>query len=250
MNVSESKFRQILREEARRVLREQATPTAPPPAGGTGATPPNAKEASWSAVDTELNTLTQQTASFAEAQNIIKSAKEAWKQCLNTTSPKSLAVVDAIDANASQSLGVQLARALLNLTNTREDPAGGAMQNFMPFGNYAPKIEAVSKILEHAGKTLVPMMKKHFATIEPTAAPTTPTKVGAPYTVLKGESISLIAQKKYTPSVPLSKASMDMYKKIASDNGVDQNTFVIQPGQSLQLPQTLKGPTGTLHALR
>ena len=250
MNVSESKFRQILREEARRVLREIDTPTgqeASAPAAGTGATPQTTKEASWSAVDTALGTLIQQTPSFVSAQNIIKSARGAWSQCIKPESATSLRVAASIAAKKTDTVGVQLASALLALTNEMVR-SGGEIVAFAPVEGGANFVDAIIAILENAGKTLIPLMKTHLSTKEPTPAPT-PTAVGAPYTVLKGESISAILKKKYSPPVPLSNASMTMYKAVAAANNVDTKTFVIQPGQPLQLPATLTGSAGIVHKL-
>lgn len=245
MNVSESKFRQILREEARRVLREENIPTGPE----ASSAPAPSKH--WTAVDTALGTLITAAGSdpdLVPAQNIIKNARAGWADCKINTSPKSIAVYNSFSLNKTKGPGVQLAAALLLLSNTK--PAGSNP----PIGNFTESLgatdaDAIIKILNDTGTTLVPNMVMHLrASVTPPTAQT-PATVSSPYTILKGESISVIAQKKYTPSVPLSKASMAMYKKIAADNGVDTNTFVIQPGQTLQLPATLTGPTGTVHNL-
>ena len=252
MNVSESKFRQILREEARRVLREEdnfAGPKASATPAGTGATPPTEKEVSWSAVNTALGTLIQQTPSFVSAQNIIKSAQGAWAQCIKPESATSLRVAASIVASAGRgdSVGAQLASALLALTNTTLR-TGGAISAFVAVEGGPTQVDAINKLFNSVGTTLIPLMQKHLSTKEPTPAPT-PTAVGAPYTVLKGESISAILKKKYNPPVPLSNASMTMYRAVATASRVDTKTFVIQPGQVLQLPATLTGSAGIVHKL-
>jgi len=248
MNVSESKFRQILREEARRVLREVGDTTlSPEPAGGTAAA-----SKSWTDVDTALGQLVKAAGADPELaagpQQIIIKAKAGWAGCRTSASPKSIEVYNSFSTNRTQSPGAQLAGALLLLSSTPPGTVNPPIGAFTS-GLFDTDTTAIIKILNDTGPRLVPKMVTHLTPALPTSAPTTPAKVGTPYTVLKGESISLIAQKKYNPPVPLSKASMDMYKKIAADNGVDQNTFVITPGQSLKLPQTLTGTTGT-HTLK
>ena len=245
MNVSESKFRQILREEARRVLREIDTPTGPE----ASSAPVPSKY--WTAVDTALGALITAAGNdpdLVPAQNIIKNARVGWVDCKINTSPKSIAVYNSFSSNKTKGPGVQLAGALLLLSNTQ--PAGSNP----PIGNFTESLfatdaDAIIKILNDTGPTLVTNMVAHLKASVTPPTTQTPTAAGAPYTVLKGESISAILKKKYNPPVPLSNASMTMYKAVAAASSVDTKTFMIQPGQTLQLPATLTGSAGTVHNL-
>jgi len=241
MNVSESKFRQILREEARRVLREVGDTTpSPEPAGGTGATPPNAKEASWSAIDTALGQLVVATGADPELaagpRQIIIKAKAGWAACKTSASPKSTEVYNSFSTYRDQGLGTQLAGALLLLSDTPPAPPIGTFT----FGLKSTDATAMIKILNDTGKTLVPKLVAHLTPALPTAAPAagTPTDMSNDlvYTVKAGDSLSKILRTYY--GIPATSASMPLYTAFAEIIDI-KNMNAINIGQRITLPNPL-----------
>ena len=216
MLIKESTLRRIIKEEARRVLREQAPPTVAAPAN-----PAWAKvSASLAALQASIST------SNPSAFTNIALAIAGWADCLNPASPKAVAVSRSLAANANQNANGQLAAALVSLAGI-SSMSGGPVTTL---NGTADGAENLQSALAPVSNDIVANMK----------AALTPPVAGAPadlvYSVKSGDSLSKILKTYY--NIPATAASVPLYTAFAKTSKI-ANPNVITVGQRITLPQSL-----------
>ena len=238
MNVSESKFRQILREEARRVLRE-AVPTGQE-ASAAPATPAKLPPSlEWNTVNGALGALISSlssTPSLAGAQKITIDAQRGWAKCKDKASPQLAAAVDAMAAVGAGNPPSKLAVALVSLSGGTQ-LGGGAMATLMS-GLTATDQQGLAGALATAAPKIVDNIVKHSSPAAMTTAPAAVTAgLDLTYTVKSGDSLSKILRDYY--NIPASNSSMQLYKDFATRSLRSHKPELIYVGEKIKLPQTL-----------
>jgi nucleoid-associated protein YgaU len=227
MLIKESTFRRILREEARRVLREQTgAPTAS--GGATGAI----SDVLWKIlgdsgfpkthgkVMVAINNLPKQPTLVAKMRPYLgdTSATRAaiMINCLHSFFYKPLQQIDF-------SSGAGLTDAEYNFATTegKQSASAEVSQNYQ---NYIKKATA------HGAEFMTKLKSYVDGIPDPAAAPTAAAKQ---HTIAKGDTISGILQRYY--GIPLSKKNVALYKEFATLNGIP-NPDQITPGKTLTLP--------------
>lgn len=216
MLIKESTLRRIIKEEARRVLREQAPSPADSPAS-----------VAWANVNASLATLQASIASSNPgAFTNIALAIAGWADCSNPTSQKATAVLRSLEANATQNANGQLAAALVSLAGI-SSLSGGSVITLNGTDDGADKLQSA---LAQVSKGIVANMKVAL----------TPPVVGAPanlvYSVKSGDSLSKILKTYY--NIPATAASVPLYAAFAKTANI-ANPNMITVGQKITLPQSL-----------
>ena len=238
MNVSESKFRQILREEARRVLRE-AVPTGQE-ASAAPATPAKLPPSlEWNTVNGALGALISSlssTPSLAGAQKITIDAQRGWAKCKDKASPQLAAAVDAMAAVGAGNPPSKLAVALVSLSGGTQ-LGGGAMATLMS-GLTATDQQGLAGALATAAPKIVDNIVKHSSPAAMTTAPAAVTAgLDLPYTVKSGDSISKILRDYY--GIAALQSSMPIYKAFAAEKLGSDDPSKITVGTAIRLPSSL-----------
>lgn len=216
MLIKESTLRRIIKEEARRVLREQAPVPADSPAN-----------IAWAKVNASLAALQASIAkSNPSALTNIALAIAGWVDCLNPASPKAVAVLRSLAANASKNVNEQLAAALVSLAGI-SSLSGGPVITLNGTADVGDKLQSA---LAPVSSDIVANMK----------AALTPPAAGAPadlvYSVKSGDSLSKILKTYY--NIPATAASVPLYTAFAKTAKI-ANPNVITVGQRIALPQSL-----------
>lgn len=266
MNVSESKFRQILREEARRVLREADVLTGPgaTPSPATPGAPADVAVAGQKETAKRLKNAIEQNSDLNRAtkpklvdaiNELISSGRKSSVAAFVTAAGT---VSSANDPEGKVKLGALLA-ALMGKQSTGD---GGmrirADNDHIGFGNNPEsanklKNEIISANVGKMGTSIVDDLVSLAGLTPAPAAPApvagTRTGAGGPgaksHTIVAGDSISKIAAANYNPSVPLSNASMPIYTEIATATGIKVSDK-LNIGGKLVLPATLSDGKYTL----
>ena len=264
MNVSESKFRQILREEARRVLREELSPSVTSPAPATpGAVTGNAVAGQKETANRLRNTIEQngvlnpatKTQLVNAINNLINKGRGANVARFVTAAG---AVSSADDPEGKVKLGALLA-ALMGKQSTGSGGMRTVADNaHIGFGNDPQSADRLKNeiITANPGKMGTSIVDELVALAGLAPAPVASAPVagartgtgsaGSKYhTIVAGDSISKVAAANYNPPVPLSNASMPIYTEIATASGIKVNS-TLQIGQKLVLPAKLSGGKYTL----
>ncbi len=227
MLIKESTFRRILREEARRTLREQAgTPTAS--GGATGAI----SKALWkilgnsgfpkthAKVMVTINNLPNQPDLVAKMRPYLGDTSGARAaimiNCLHNFFYKPLQEIDF-------SSGAGLTDAEYNFATTEGKQSASAEMS-KNYQNYIQKATA------HGAEFMTELKSYVDGIPDPAAAPAAAAKQ---HTIVKGDTISGILQKYY--GIPLSRKNVALYKEFATLNGIP-NPDQITPGKTLNLP--------------
>jgi len=158
MNINESKFRQIIREEALRALREQDGGAAAAPVASATPSP------EWDVVNGTLGVLIEylgKRPAYAGAQKITMDAKRGWMRCKDKSSPQLKAAVDAMAAGDAGNPTSKLAAALVSLSGgTPMALGGGAMAN-LSSGLTATDQKGLADGLTVAAPKIVDNIVKH-----------------------------------------------------------------------------------------
>ena len=273
MLIKESTLRRIIKEEARRVLREAAAavPNVPGTSGQT-------TYAGWEGLSTSMTSLSQQVAQAGMATLATKIKDLAAKGRNSTSAAAALVAAtvkpDGTATDAAKKEGLdQLAATLATLATGKSSLSylsaamtlvGGAPTVNTVDQTFTPVLRTIMKNLSQQGYR-VGTIRSNLATIAATApapagsaAPTpgaAPAPAAAPvasqtlvknlsgkyvYTVVGGDTISGIASKVYNPPVPLSQKSSSIYNEIAAASKIAMNSTLVI-GQILNLPLTVGG---------
>jgi nucleoid-associated protein YgaU len=228
MLIKESTLRRIIKEEARRVLREGVTPAT---STATSTATPDAATTAWMAVNVSLLKLQGGIANIPAASGNITRAIAGWAECRAPSSPKAKAVLEAINANSNKNSNTQLGYAL------------AALAEVQVYSAAANTILADDPITAVAGsdrtnvfvEAITPLSAGIITNMKVACTPST-TPADLIYTVKPGDSLSKILGAYY--SIPVSQASMPLYKAFANIAGIgDPNTIL--KGQRITLPKTL-----------
>lgn len=235
MNINESKFRQIIREEARRALREQDDGAA-----GANAAPATTSP-EWDTVNGALGALISslgRTPELGGAQKITMDAQRGWAKCKDKSSPQLKAAVDAMAALGAGNQPSKLAAALVSLSGGTPMALGGGAMATLSAGLTATDQQGLAGALALAAPAIVGNIVKHSS---PAVVTTSPAAVTAgldlPYTVKSGDSISKILRDYY--GIPASQSSMPIYKAFAAEKLGSDDPSKITAGATIKLPSSL-----------
>jgi len=235
MNINESKFRQIIREEALRALREQD--------GGAGAAPVASATPSpeWDVVNGTLGALIEylgKRPAYAGAQKITMDAKRGWMRCKDKSSPQLKAAVDAMAAGDAGNPASKLAAALVSLSGGTPMALGGGAMATLSAGLTATDQKGLADGLGLAAPKIVDNIVKHSS---PEVVTTSPAAVTAgldlTYTVKSSDSISKILRDYY--GIAASQSSIPIYKAFAAEKLGSDDPSKIKLGANIKLPSSL-----------
>ena len=263
MNVSESKFRQILREEARRVLREQTTSAAPAPvAPGASGAINQAQVEGWKKTANSLkNSIRQNNALNQVTKNqLMVAIDDLISKGRGANVASFVTAAAAVPGGRDDTEGkMKIGAVLAALMGKQSIGTGGvrtvADNGHIGFGNNPGDAEILKNeivagvgangfIIAGALAGLAGILPAPVASVPAagTGAGVTGSKT---YIIVAGDSISKIAAANYNPPVPLSNANMPIYTEIATASKIKVNS-TLQIGQKLVLPATLSGGKYTL----
>jgi hypothetical protein len=235
MNINESKFRQIIREEALRALREQDGGAAAAPVASATPSP------EWDVVNGTLGVLIEylgKGSAYESAQKITMDAQRGWMRCKDKSSPQLKAAVDAMAAGDAGNPTSKLAAALVSLSGgTPMALGGGAIAN-LSTGLGPTDQKGLADVLARAAPKIVDNIVKHSS---PEVVTTSPAAVTAgldlTYTVKSGDSISKILRDYY--GIATSQSSMPIYKAFAAEKLGSDDPSKIKLGANIKLPSSL-----------
>lgn len=226
MNVSESKFRQILREEARRVLRESVTSFTPEQIGervraiaaeGTFPNPLSEYQKNWGEAATQIKKLSAPLSSI----NGYKGISALWNQIYNLGAlhPYASAALRTTQDLPPKTAPVAKLRAILRSISTGKAFTGAARTNGLP--DYDDDFGAVSR-LDAAITAAAPEMEKLINSIKyvisfDLAGAMLPTPAAAPAAAAATNWTSYIAKTKGGNDVKVAWEAYAASKGVGSD---------------------------------